>query len=168
MNEVKSGIRFADGPIPAQLRSRGRSPDERSEIRERTAGLNACPGFRCAHPGYLLRQGGGGDAPGAAEGARRAEDARRLHQAGSRWVRHTELTGGGEGAAAPAPRVECFHVFQTKTKQLLIAFSASFFKLCSIGAHGRLRHRRRAHFKLGAQKQDIGATQQVQRLNVPI
>jgi hypothetical protein len=23
MNEVKSGIRFADGPIPAQLRSRG-------------------------------------------------------------------------------------------------------------------------------------------------
>jgi len=25
---------------------------ERSEIRERPAGLNACPGFRCAHPGY--------------------------------------------------------------------------------------------------------------------
>ena len=42
-----------------------RSPDERSEIRERPAGFNACPGFRCAHPGYLLRQGGGGDAPGA-------------------------------------------------------------------------------------------------------
>ena len=31
-----------------------RNPDERSEIRERPAGLNACPGFRCAHPGYLL------------------------------------------------------------------------------------------------------------------
>jgi hypothetical protein len=31
-----------------------RNPDERSEIRERPAGLNACPGFRCAHPGSLL------------------------------------------------------------------------------------------------------------------
>jgi hypothetical protein len=45
-----------EGRVPAPIFSGGiieRSPDERSEIRERPAGLNADPGFRCAYPGYF-------------------------------------------------------------------------------------------------------------------